>query len=150
MPRGELQLAGFQPVRQISTHTMILRPPHCRLREHGPRLFRCPDGTLQRSAPAPSPHATANRRKWAPLVRHCRTHGGDRAYASCGQSLRYGINAPQAEHAAYLQQAGLVPEALSGVDPASADPLLDPQHALNSFYTEAAAEVFKGTLGRLL
>ena len=52
----------------------------------------------------------ANRRKWQPLVQHCRTHGDERSFEQSGQSLRYGINVSAAEHAAYLQQAGLEPE----------------------------------------
>ena len=132
----------------------IIAPATCRLREHGPRTFRWPDGSLQPSAPPPSPYAVASRRTWAPLVHHCRTHGGDRGYAATGRSLRYGIGVSPAEHAAYLQQAELAPEGGGGGEaawpPDAADPLRDPQHALNSLYKEAAGQVFKAPRGRLL
>jgi hypothetical protein len=52
----------------------------------------------------------ASRRQWAELARHCRMHGGDRAYERHGASLRYGIGVPLEQHAAYLAHAGLQPE----------------------------------------
>ena len=126
-----------------------------RLREHGPRRFRWPDGTLQESKPPPSPYAAANRRKWADIVHHCRTHGGDRVYDSTGQSLRYGINVPSQQHLAYLEQADLQPETdeaggYRGYDPNRTDPLEDPEHALKSYYKERADVVFADARGRLL
>ena len=52
----------------------------------------------------------ANRRQWAPLVQHCRTHGGDRAYERTGTSLRHGLGVPFEQHEAYLARIGLQPE----------------------------------------
>lgn len=137
-----------------------------RLREHGPRTFRWPDGSLRPERPPPNPHAVvsltlfpsfstvnaqhlpisirpafcwasrllpaarcppcpnprsapshtwtalqANRRDWAPLVQHCRTHGGDQTYERTGASLRYGLGVAHERHAAHLATVGLQPEA---------------------------------------
>lgn len=43
-------------------------------------------------------------------MRHCRTHGGDRAFERHGVSLRYGIGVPHEQHAEYLARVGLQPE----------------------------------------
>lgn len=58
----------------------------------------------------PTPGLQANRRQWAPLVQHCRTHGGDRAYERTGASLRHGLGVPFEQHEAYLASIGLEPE----------------------------------------
>lgn len=52
----------------------------------------------------------ANRRQWAPLVQHCRTHGGDRSFERTGASLRHGLGVPYKQHQAYLASIGLEPE----------------------------------------
>ena len=126
-----------------------------RVRDHGPRLFRWADGSLREAKPPPNPYTVANRQKWDPLVQHCRTHGGDRAYEASGRSLRYGINVDHRQHADHLRQAGLEPERDSsgqfvGYDASRTDPLKDPEHALNSFYREGADAVFHDARGRLL
>lgn len=59
--------------------------------------------------PPPSP-TQATRRQWAPLVRHCRESGGDRAFERTGASLRHGLGVGHAQHAAYLSAIGLQPE----------------------------------------
>lgn len=77
-------------------------------------------------------------------------------YDTTGQSLRYGINVPTAQHVAYLQQAQLQPEIDSatetqrGFDPNRTDPLKNPEHALNSYYKERSEVVFAEARGRLL
>jgi hypothetical protein len=122
-----------------------------RLREHGPRSFRWPDGSLRPNRPPPNPHAVvscaaefwlpmaphgnlpshaspvqpsltaapastclpysqARRRQWAPLVQHCREHGGDRTFERQGHSLRYGLGVGHQQHEAYLQRVGLEAE----------------------------------------
>ncbi|PRW58699.1 hypothetical protein C2E21_2783 [Chlorella sorokiniana] len=126
-----------------------------RLREHGPRTFRWPDGSLRPDRPPPNPYAVANRQQWAPLVQHCRTHGGDRAYERTGASLRHGLGVPYEQHEASMDSIGLQPETTAGGDwvgevPSLEPPLQDPQHAFNTYYKEAAEAVFKHKLGRLL
>lgn len=126
-----------------------------RIREHGPRRFRWPDGSLRPERPPPNPYAVSNRRKYAPLVRYCRTHGGDKGFDTAGGSWRYGIGVGYDEHLKYLQIADLVPEEDEngewiGFDPSKTDPLLDPAHALNSYYKEGTEEVFRHARGRLL
>jgi hypothetical protein len=125
------------------------------VREHGPRQFRWPDGSLKEEKPPPNPYAASNRRKWGPLVRHCREHGGDRVFENTGQSYRYGLNVSAEKHTEYLQQAGLEPEIddtgeVRGYITNALDPLRDPEHAINSFYKEKAATVFEDKRGRLL
>ena len=139
----------------IRKFTLYFQSILCRSREHGPRRFRWPDGTLRDEKPPPNPYTAANRRKWASLVEHCRKNGGDRGFETTGQSLRYGLNVPAPQHSAYLQQAQLEAEANEkgdyvGFDPSKINPLDDPQHALNSFYREGAAAVFDEARGRLL
>ena len=124
-----------------------------RLREHGPRHFRWPDGSLREERPPPSPYAAAIRTKWAHIVHYSRTHGGDRAFEATGQSLRYGIAVPRDQHVAYLQHAQLEPEAEESAEDKAApemDPLDDPEQALNSFYRDGAAAVLTRDHGRLL
>ncbi|KAL4859626.1 hypothetical protein ACK3TF_000712 [Chlorella vulgaris] len=126
-----------------------------RVREHGPRTFRWPDGSLRPEKPPPSPHAVANRQQWAELVQHCRTAGGDRAFEREGQSLRYCLGVSHQQHAAYLAHIGLEPEAdaggeLKGRVAGLPAPLDDPQHCFNTYYKEGAAAVFRDARGRLL
>lgn len=56
------------------------------------------------------PALQANRRQWAPLVEHCRTHGGELSFERTGASLRHGLRVPHSQHAAYLAAIGLEPE----------------------------------------
>eukprot|EP00887_Chlorella_sp_A99_P005220 scaffold1.g5220.t1 len=127
-----------------------------RLRDQGPRLFRWSDGSLRPDKPPPNPYAAASRKRWQALAQHCRTHGGDRSYEQTGRSLRYGVNVTATDHAAYLVQAGLQPEADPssgaplGYDPARTDALADPQHAFNSYYKAEAGAVLARARGRLL
>lgn len=126
-----------------------------RVREHGRREYRWPDGVLRPEKPPANPYTVANRRRWKGLVDHCRTHGGDRTYNSTGQSLRYNINVPWEQHRDYLDHASLQPETdqtgnYNGFDAQKTDPLKDPQHPFNSFYKDAAAAIFAERRGRLL
>ena len=126
------------------------------MRDHGSRHFRWPDGSLKEEKPPPNPYAASNRRKWAPLIRHCRENGGDRVFENTGQSFRYGVNVSSEIHIEYLQQAKLEPEIdekgeVRGFNPNAIDPMRDPEHALNSFYKEKAKAVFDDNKrGRLL
>lgn len=126
-----------------------------RVQEHGPRRFRWPDGSLRSERPPANPFAVANRKKYAPLVAHCRRKGGDRNFETTGCSWRYGIGVSHKDHVNYLKLADLEPEVDEsgewlGFDPNKTDPLKDPAHALNSFYKEGAEEVFRHARGRLL
>lgn len=136
-------------------YTLHVAASRCRISEHGPRRYRWPDGSLQETKPPPNPYAVANRRKWAQLVEHCRTHGGDRTFEKTGRSLRHGLNVSRQQHVAFLKEAGLEPETDAqgqyiGFDPEKTKPLKDPAHPFNSFYKEAAEEIFKERRGRLL
>ncbi|GAB4817992.1 hypothetical protein N2152v2_005038 [Parachlorella kessleri] len=127
-----------------------------RVANHGPRVYRWPDGKLRPEKPPANHYAAANRQKWQQLVEHCRTHGGDRSYDRHGYSLRYGINVNPGDHEDYLQSIGLEAEAdqqgrqqgwqQDGVQ----NPLDDPFHCFNTFYAGGAAAVFKHRRGRLL
>lgn len=127
-----------------------------RVREHGRREYRWPDGVLRPEKPPANPYTVANRRRWKGLVDHCRIHGGDRTFKSTGgRSLRYNINVPWEQHQAYLSHASLQPETdqdgnYKGLDPKKTEPLKDAQHPFNSFYKEAAAAIFAEKRGRLL
>lgn len=126
-----------------------------RCREHGPRLYRWPDGSLNQSQPPPNPYSAANRARLAALVEHCRLAGSDRERSGGSAALRYGIAVPYEQHRMYLVAAGLEPEVdasgvLRGLDPARRDPLADPEHCLRTFYTEGAAAVLATSAGRLL
>ncbi|KAL4437076.1 hypothetical protein ABPG75_004215 [Micractinium tetrahymenae] len=149
--------AGQQELEQLqSAASAKLQADYAkRLREHGPRTFRWPDGSLRPERPPPNPHAVANRREWAPLVQHCRTHGGDRAYERTGASLRYGLGVTHEQYAAYLAVIGLQPEAdeqgqYAGDVPGLPRPLEEPGHCFNTYYKEGAEAVFKDKRGRLL
>ncbi len=86
-------------------------------------------------------------------MQYSRTHGGDKAFETTGQSLRYGIAVPRDQHVAYLQHAALEPEADAGAEvkeEPELDPLEDPEHALKSFYQAGAAAVLTRDHGRLL
>lgn len=130
-PRGRCQAAG-----RLRKTAAGARPPHLPLARWQPAarvpaaqpansgalgVARCsfeqrPSRRLPACLrmPSPAPAATlllqANRRLWAPLVRHCRTHGGDSTYERTGISLRHGLGVPYDQHAAYLAHAGLTPE----------------------------------------
>jgi hypothetical protein len=126
-----------------------------RIREHGERRFRWPDGSLRAERPPANPLAAANRTKWAALVAHCRTHGGDREHELTGKSWRYGIGISREEHARFLRGADLEPEfdedgRCRGCDAEITDALGDPLHALNSYYKAGAEEVFREARGRVL
>lgn len=126
-----------------------------RLQHHGPRCYRHPDGSLHPFKPHPNPYALSNRSKWAPLVNHCRTHGGDRVFEATKRSPRYGINVSKEQHLKYLQNAELEPEELleaeANKEEIMKNPLDDPRHAFNGFYSQGAAIVFsEDQRGRLL
>lgn len=126
-----------------------------RLREHGPRTFRWPDGSLRPERPPPNPHAVANRQQWAELVQHCRTHGGDRGNERQGASLRYGIGVAHQQHEAYLARIGLEAETdaagrYKGEVPGLPSPLEEPEHCFNTYYRKGAEAVFKDARGKLL
>jgi hypothetical protein len=106
----------------------------------------------------PSSYPQASRERWAPLVLHCRTHGGDGAYEADGHSLRHGIGVGREVHAASLDSIGLRPEtgadgAYVGLDPGITDPLSDPEHPFKTWYKAGAEAVLGPGLaarGRLL
>lgn len=128
---------------------------HKRIHDHGPRTYRWPDGSLKPEKPPERPYAVANRQRWAPLVDHCRRHGGDRTFELTGHSLRYGLNVPYEFHQTYLKSAELMPEnnrngELAAYHPQQQRPLDDPEHCFNTFYKEEASLVFSKATGRLL
>ena len=92
-----------------------------RLREHGPRRFRWPDGTLQESKP--------------PL-----------RYGINVPSQQHLAYLEQADLQPETDEAG----GYRGYDPNRTDPLEDPEHALKSYYKERADVVFADARGRLL
>ncbi|KAI8476563.1 MAG: hypothetical protein J3K34DRAFT_390082 [Monoraphidium minutum] len=62
-----------------------------RLRDHGPRRYRWADGALAPVSPPAAPLAVANRRRWAPLVQHCRHQvAADPGLVASGAVALYG------------------------------------------------------------
>uniref|UniRef100_A0A1D2AH44 Uncharacterized protein n=1 Tax=Auxenochlorella protothecoides TaxID=3075 RepID=A0A1D2AH44_AUXPR len=126
-----------------------------RTAQHGARLFRWPDGSLRDTPPPPNPYAVASRRRWVPLVLHCRTSGSHAGISKTGQSLRYGVGVPHSAHGTCLAAIGLRPETdehghWHGYDPTREAPLKDPTHPFNTVYKHAASQVLNGRRGRLL
>lgn len=107
-----------------------------RLHEHGPRLYRHPDGQLLPHPPAPQPLTVANRQRWSGLVRFCRQQTGvDQQLERTGVSARYNIHASFEQHTAAMAAIGLAPEADApghrpGLDPSLQDPLAGSSHPL--------------------
>ncbi|GBF91834.1 hypothetical protein Rsub_04939 [Raphidocelis subcapitata] len=126
-----------------------LRQVHARrLRTHRPRQYRHADGSLRDAPPPREPLVVANRRRWAPIVQHCRGLAG--------------LGSTPQRRAEELAAVGLEPEI--GVDggwlgfvPGLEDPLEDdPAHPLwGEEWGPAAAEVLErareiGNLARAL
>eukprot|EP00879_Flechtneria_rotunda_P004814 GHRR01005087.1.p1 GENE.GHRR01005087.1~~GHRR01005087.1.p1 ORF type:complete len:253 (+),score=85.69 GHRR01005087.1:726-1484(+) len=100
-----------------------------RLHEHGPRLYRHADGSLQTNPPAPEPLTVANRRKWMGLVQHCRAQPGvNMQLEKTGVSARYHVRTSHDQHVAAMAAIGLTPEvdtegSWPGYQPGKGDPL---------------------------
>ncbi|KAF8058108.1 methyltransferase [Scenedesmus sp. PABB004] len=122
-PAGATQDAADEEVAALA------RGHARRLREHGPRSYRHPDGSLRPSPPPREPLTVANRRRWRGLVEHCRRAPGvDPWLERAGVSARYGVDATHAQHAAALEAIGLAPEfdadgQWAGLEPGVQDPL---------------------------
>ncbi|KAL6746125.1 hypothetical protein V8C86DRAFT_2952349 [Haematococcus lacustris] len=106
-----------------------------RLREHGPRVYRQPDGSLGPAPPPRDPYTVANRMKWQVLADHCRKTGSSPDFDKTGCSARLNLGVSPQQHALVLQAIGLQPEVTltgewEGRVAGLADPLEDPGHVL--------------------
>lgn len=126
-----------------------------RTESYGPRSFRHEDGSLRAYPPAAEFYTVATRKRWAPLVTHCRTTGGLQEVTNKGYSIRYGIGVSRENHQALVDAIGLPHEetvddhgtavsvtAVTGTVPEpSGNPLQHPDHAFNSYFNELARAV---------
>eukprot|EP00878_Enallax_costatus_P027079 GHUV01029122.1.p1 GENE.GHUV01029122.1~~GHUV01029122.1.p1 ORF type:complete len:195 (+),score=63.59 GHUV01029122.1:814-1398(+) len=89
----------------------LRRAHNNRLRDHGTRMYRQPDGSLFPTPPPADPYTVANRKRWSGLVKHCRRQPGvDQQLERTGVAAHYNVGVTYEQHATALKAIGLTPE----------------------------------------